>query len=363
MKRAAVGFLVVLAVLGCRSTWYAMDPYSAPYMRVMDAARSVLARHYAIADVDRAHGLVTATSIVRANLATKFRTKAVARVYVTGDGTYDVEMRVTNELELSEPSLMGGGQPPYDWRAVGFDHLAETALMAEVQAQLVGQTVSVTPRSTYLMFPAPIAGPLRHSDLLRPPIPDPVGGAAKPGAAAPAPKPQAPAAQAAPKPAPEAPKASAADLFVQYLAMGDLHWQRGELDKALLEYQRAAVAAPKDPVAHLSLAGVWTALRRYNAAAAALRDAAGLANGDRLPNRELARLRGPEDALGERVLLLKGWCKQRPEDVDGRLLLAYHCFLAGRFDEAKTTVEGVLRTTPQDAAARFLARQCDAART
>lgn len=361
MRRAVAVFLV-LAVLGCQEVWRAADQYPPQYLRVLEAARAVLARHYAISNVDRVHGVVEAVSAVQANSATKFRTKAVAYVYQTWEGNYDVQIRVVNELEVSQPSLLGRAQPPFDWRAVGFDQLAETALMAELQAQLAGQTITATPKASHVMFRAPIPTPLRHSDILRPPIPDPVT-PPKPAAAAPAPAAQPQLAQASPTPPPEASRASAPELFAQHLAMGDLHWQRRELDKALLEYQRAALIRPKDPVAHLSLAVVWTALRRYNAAAAALREAAGVANGERLPDRELARLRGAADDFNERLLILKGWCKQRPGDVDGLLLLAYHCFLAGRLDEARASLQDVLRASPQDAAAQFLARQLDAART
>ncbi|HUT37235.1 MAG TPA: tetratricopeptide repeat protein [Planctomycetota bacterium] len=351
MRRAAVG-LVVVAVLGCQHTWQSLDQYPGAYMRVMDAARAVLARHYVVTNVDRAHGFVEASSIVRANMITKYRTKATARVFQVGPGAYDVEMRVTNELELSEPSLMGRGQPPHDWRAVGFDHLAETALMAEVQAQMMGQTVTAAPRPSYLLFSTPSPVPLGAGELMRPPIPDPVGGAPTPPPAAPA-----------PKPVTAAPRPSRAGLFEQHLAMGALHWERHEVDQALLAYQRAAVAAPSNPVGHLAVAGAWTALRRYSAGAAALREAAAVANGHRLPNTELARLRGPAEELNERLLLLKGWCKQQPSDVDGQLLLAYHYFLAGRADDARASLDGVVRAKPQDPAARFLAQQLGAARS
>lgn len=359
MRRLAIGSLV-LAILGCQTAWRAMNQYPPEYLRVLEAARAVLARHYAVGYVDHVRGVVEASSAVNANLSTKFRTKAVARVFKTWDGAYVPQIRVTNELEMSEPSLMGGGQPPFDWRAVGFDHLAETALMAELEAQLAGQTVSVTTRSNHFMFPAPVSNPLRSSGLLRPHIPDPVGGARRPAVAtAPAPKAQETAVQAAP----EAPKAGRTELFAQHLAMGDLHLERREHEAALLEYQRAALVCPSEPSGHLSLAGAWTALRRYSAGAAALRAAAGAANGARLAPRDLARLRGPEEELRERILLLKGWCRQRPEDLDGRLLLAYHCFLAGRLDEARADLEALLRANPQDPAAQFLARQLEAART
>ncbi len=353
MRRLLV-CLVVVATAGCQSTWQRLDQYPPPYMRVMDAAQAVLARRYVVTAVDRAHGIIEASSIVRANMITKYRTKATARVYQTGEGAYDVEMRVTNELELSEPSLMGRGQPPHDWRAVGFDHLAETALMAEVQAQMMGQTVTATQRPSYLLFSAP--KPLMPAGLMRPSIPDPVGAPARPAPAPPRP-------QTAPKASPDAPKVSQADTFTQHLAMGDLHWQRRELDEALLAYQRAALAAPKEPAGHLSLAGVWTALRRYSAGAAALREAAAVANGHRLAAAELARLRGPAEEMTERLLLLKGWCKQQPSDTDGQLLLAYHYLLAGRADDARASLGDVVRARPQDPAARFLAQQLAAAQS
>lgn len=367
MRRALLPLLVA-ALMGCSSDVWRnecrgplerqlredLDQSPTGWVQTVALVQSVLARHYIVTSVDRVHGIIEASSPVRANITTKYRTKATARVFEVGRRVYDAEVRVTNELEFSEPSNLGRGQPTFDWRAVGFDHLAEVALMTEIQAALRGETVTATPQSTYLMFPRPQPVPRRHSDLLRPPVPDPVGGASKAA-------PSAPAAdsQPVPKPMTAAPKA---ELCQQYLAMGDLCWQRQDLDKAVLEYQRAAVACPQDPAGHLSLAVAWTALRRYSAGAAALREAAAVANGKALSDRDLARLRGPAEELGERLLLLKGWCKQRPDDLDGRLLLAYHLYLAGRADEARASLDDLVRAKPQDAAARFLAQQLGTAR-
>jgi cytochrome c-type biogenesis protein CcmH/NrfG len=108
---------------------------------------------------------------------------------------------------------------------------------------------------------------------------------------------------------------------------------------------------------------VWTALRRYNAGATALREAAAAANGQPVPGTALARLRGPAEELSERLLLLKGLCKQQPNDRDGRLLLAYHYILAGRADDARASLDEAMRADPNDAAARFLARQLGPARS
>ena len=71
-------------------------PYQPEYLEALDAAKAVLARHYMIAAVDKVHGVVYAQSAVGANISTKYRTTAVARVYRVGDGQYSVEVRVKN---------------------------------------------------------------------------------------------------------------------------------------------------------------------------------------------------------------------------------------------------------------------------
>lgn len=345
MRRALV-CLAALATLGCQGIWRPLNPYPPAYLRALETTRAVLARHFVVTNVDRAQGIVEASSVVRANLLTKYRTKAVGRVFLVGQDTYGVEIRVTNELEVSEVSSLGGAQPPHDWRAVGFDHLAETALMAEVQAEFQGQTIVARPRSAYIMFRPGAALPLRQPDGPNPagvpPQPAPLPPAEGPGKSSAAPAPQ-----------------RAEALFAQYLALGDMQWQRKDFERALMEYQRAALACPGNPIGHLSLAGVWAALRRYGAGAEALRAAAAAGDGQALDARQVVRLRGPEDALGERLLLLKGWCKQRPGDLDGRLLLAYHYWLAGRAEEARASLGEVLQANPNDPAARFLARQLE----
>lgn len=318
--------------------------YSPEYLKTMAAAQKVLGRHFVVTDVDKPHGVIAASSIVRANVFTKYRSRAQATVIPVGVGTYDVQVRVTNELEISEPSLLGRGQPGYDWRAVGFDHVLEAALMTEVQAELQGQTVTAVPPAAS-EFLKPSAPAKRHRDLFGPGKP--------PAAPAPKPESKAPAATAA-KPAK---KTDSGALYVQYLALGDVYQKRNDHKKALLEYQRAAMARKDHPAAHLSLAAAFTALSRYDAAAAALREAAGAAKDGELKAQDMRRLRGLAQDINQRLLALKGWCKQNPTDGDAQLVLGYHCLLADRADEARETLAAVLKANPKDAAAQFLMRQ------
>jgi tetratricopeptide (TPR) repeat protein len=190
--------------------------------------------------------------------------------------------------------------------------------------------------------PAPAA---RHRDLFRSPE---------------APKPEQPQAPA-PKPQTNAPAPTRNEqLFKRYMAQGDVYMKSGQLGqdtfrKALIEYQRAIVAKPHSPSPHLSLAAAWTALKDYPRAAESLRKAAGLAKGGRMPEEDLARLRRMSDDT--RIMLLKGWCKQNPDDRDARLLLGYHCLLADRAKEAQESFDELLATNPADTAAAYLVRQ------
>ena len=362
MRKPLAWFLVALALapVACQSLnrplKTKLQQLPPRYLHTLGVAERVLARHFPLISADKAHGVIQASSPVRANLYTKYRTRAEARVVPVGQGHYDVQVRVVNELELSEPSSLGRGQPGFDWRAVGFDHVLEAAIMTEVQAALEGQTVTASLKPSYLLFRRPAAPPLRHRDLFKPRIPDPGGKPSQP-----APKPEANAAPPAPKqaaPAPSLPP-SRAQLYRQYILLGDLHAKRREHKKALLEYQRAALADPSRASAHLSLAGVFTALGRYAPAAAALRTAAETSNDQPLPPDDLRRLRDPAHDLSQRLLLLKGWCKKNPADADARLLLGYHCLLADRASEARETLNGLLSAHPDDRTAKFLIRQVD----
>ena len=89
----------------------------------------------------------------------------VARVYQVAESLYDAEIRVTNEMEVSQPSLLGGGQPPHDWRAVGFDHVLEANLMSEYQAYRAGKPAGPPITPTHVMFRPTRAAPKRHRDL------------------------------------------------------------------------------------------------------------------------------------------------------------------------------------------------------
>jgi len=340
--------LLALVPLACQSFHQGLNPYPPEFLRVMTAAEKVLGRHFVITGVDKAHGVVGAASVVRANTFTKYRTRAEARIYPVGLRVYDVQVRVTNELEISEPSLLGRGQPGYDWRAMGFDHVLEAALMTEVQAELQGKTVSVVPPG-YSNFLKPSAPKARHRDLFKAPPPPP-----PPPKPAPEPKSQSNAPDATVKAEPEP-----AALYAQYLALGDVYGRRREHKKALLEYQRATLARQDAAAAHLSLATVFTALSRYDAAAAALRDAAKASGDQSLNSYDLKRLKTLAEDLSERLLTLKGWCKQNPKDADAQLLLGYHCLLAERTEEARKTLGTILEASPKDPAAAYLLRQID----
>ncbi|MFC1806040.1 hypothetical protein ACFL09_03575, partial [Planctomycetota bacterium] len=174
MRKSLPLVLVLLALvpLACQPLHRNLNPYPPEFTKVMAAAQKVLGRHFVITGVDKPHGVVGASSVVRANIFTKYRTRAEARVFPVGLRAYDVQMRVTNELEVSEPSALGRGQPGYDWRAVGFDHVLEAALMTEVQAELQGQTVTAVPPG-YGGFLKPSAPKLRTRDLFKPPSQSP----------------------------------------------------------------------------------------------------------------------------------------------------------------------------------------------
>ena len=343
-KLLPVAFVcLAVAPLACQMAGQNWATYSPEYLRVLAAAEKVLGRHFVVTGVDKPHGIVGASSVVRANIFTKYRTRAEARVLPAGVGRYGVQVRVTNELEISEPSLLGRGQPGYDWRAVGFDHVLEAALMTEVQAELQGQTVAAVPPSATQFLKPPVPAK-RHRDLFGPGN-APAKPAAKPESKAPIP----PAAQAPPKADPSA-------LHAQYLALGDVYEKRNDHKKALLEYQRAAMTRQDDATAHLSLATVFTALSRYDAAAGALREAAGASKHEALDAQDVRRLRSLAQDINERLLALTGWCKQNPKDGDAQLVLGYHGLLADRADEARETLAALLKASPNDPAAQFLMR-------
>jgi hypothetical protein len=361
MKRAPALLLALTLAglpLACRQL-SDLNRHPADKVRLMEGARTVLARHFEITAVDWTHGVVAARSVTGANLAAKYRTRAVATVFRVGPGDYECEIRVTNELEVSEPSLMGGAQPPYDWRAAGFDKPLEAALMAELDAEMAGPQVAARPpRRSHFMWmpPKPTTSPWNPQGLFKPrvPNPDPPQREKAPAAGRPAPGPRPPA-----RPEPQARRPQprvAGQLFEQYMDRGDRHMQRGEYQKALLEYQRAAFARPEEVGPQLSLAAVWAALDRYEQAAEALRQAADAARADAPDGRQLQRLARQSRDVADRLLLLKGWLKKNPRDTDARLVLGYHCLLADRADEAEKNLRHVLDARPGEPAARYLLR-------
>ncbi|NQT86802.1 hypothetical protein HQ560_08570 [bacterium] len=332
-------------------------PYQPEYLDALEAAKAVLARHYMVTGVDKAHGVVYAQSAVGANISTKYRTVAVGRVRRISDGQYDVGIRVKNELEVSTPSLMGGGDTPHDWRTVAYDQIREAELMNEVNAELAGYHVTSRVRSNYVLWGRPEARPTaRHRDLFQPPpAAPPVGKPAAP--LVPEGKAEPPAA----KPQTHAPPATRNDeLYRRYMAQGDVYLksaQRGQdtVRKALIEYQRATIAKPHSPSPHLSLAATWTALKDYPRAAESLRQAAARSDGGAMSKQDLARLRTMGDET--RVMLLKGWCKQNPDDRDARLVLGYQCLLVNRAKDAQENLDELLATNPSDTVAAYLVRQ------
>ena len=105
------------------------------YDLAYEAALEVMSRYFVIRQADRARGIVVAMAVPNSDgRMGKAKTEVSAKIFASRLGGYDVEVRATNFMELSEPYALSSKTPRYEWQQASFDSNLEAKLLNEINA-------------------------------------------------------------------------------------------------------------------------------------------------------------------------------------------------------------------------------------
>ncbi len=124
----------------------------------------------------------------------------------------------------------------------------------------------------------------------------------------------------------------------------------GDCEGAFRAFESLSAAEPRDARAWIGLAHASFALRRFDRAAQALREAAALGAIDRDRRLDVEAAYADPEAFRAHLSALEARVRFRIDDVDARLVLAYFEAGLGRSADARDDLRAVLRILPDDPA-------------
>ncbi len=136
-----------------------------------------------------------------------------------------------------------------------------------------------------------------------------------------------------------------------------VEFMNGEYEAALKSTNAALKEIPNDTVIHEFRALVTFALERYNESAASLY--AVLSVGPGWDWTTMSSLYPSVNVYTEQLRALENHCKQKPDDMAARFVLAYHYITAGHEDEAEQQLKLLVYKNPKDRVSADMLLQLD----
>lgn len=307
------------------------------------ASQEVIKRYFTVKRTDYTTGQVTGITLPGMVTFPKTRQKVVADIVDTGDGWYEVEVRVMNQIEMSTANAFSNRQSHYDWKTIDFDESLEVKLVEEIYKEISGREGSKSSgeqaasgdQGKQTRRPGLSAG--QSATVSEPGIVN-----SRPGA-------RSHLAFVTRRP-------SIKDPMVKALLLGDIHFKEGNYEGAEEQYLIAQKQDMADPVVWLALGHARFAMGSFSDAAKALRlgldgyKSWGTVNMDR---RDFYA--NPDD-FSRQLAALDEWVKAHPNDVDAHFLLGYNHYFSGRPTIARDSFKRVLELEPNDVHAKEFLR-------
>ena len=304
--------------------------------RLWAASLQVMRQHFLVRHAEKSRGRILADSRISSRTGPKTRSKAESRLLRDGEGFWDVEVRVTNQVEISEPTSMGRHQPRYQWQSAGFDHDAEAKLANEIKEAAFGKGKGLP--SKFMTGTSPEGKKYPPSRLVIPSQRD----QARQGIRTyqPSSKPchllviRVPQRRPSPKVTP---------LVVR----GENEFRDGHYGTAAATFQEALMADPH-PAVKIALGHALFAKGDYGFAAAALREGI-----QAVPNYAQATLDtrsfygAPKDFDAHKSRLAT-WMSKHPDDRQAKFLMGYLCYFSGDMAGARAVFAELLAANAKD---------------
>jgi Tfp pilus assembly protein PilF len=123
-------------------------------------------------------------------------------------------------------------------------------------------------------------------------------------------------------------------------------FKRGDFPMALSQTNRALALAPNDSLMHEFRALCLFAMKDYQQSAAAVHSV--LSSGPGWDVSTLVGLYPSQEVYNGQLRALEAYRSEHPQAGAARFLLAYHCMLAGRDEQAATELQAVVELEPSD---------------
>ena len=310
------------------------------YDRLWNAALEVMKKHFHVRYAEKKGGRIVADSMVRNTTGRKTRVKVEAKIVRDDDYFYDVEVRVTNQMDTSEPSALSRRQSRYLWYSVGFDQEAETKLVNEIKDQAFGKPKPFP--SNQSPFGSPRGREYPPSRIVIP---------AKPTGTK----------QKATKYQPRrrsshlllimVPNSRPNKDVVPLVVRGEDEFRKGRYAVAASTFREALMTDPH-PAVKFALGHALFAKGDYGFAAAALREGLrGVSDGParKLDTRQFYGAALDYEAHRKR---LEKWLAEHPDDKQAKFLMGYVCYFGGDLDRAQAIFSELLSANADDAAVK-----------
>ncbi len=336
-------------VLGITSAAMAQDRDKAPdretYNKLWDASLKVMKARFFVRYASKTGRRIVAESPLRVRMLDKSRQKVEARIVRDEDFYWDVEVRVTNQVDVSQATSMTRYSPKYDWRAVTFDHDMEAELVNAIKTEAFGAIQPV--KGTFM----PVGSPKGKTY--------PTGRVIIPSEASQAAKGKGAQTNYAPPRTPSflilifAPKRQPNDKVVPLVVKGERQFREGQYEKASATFREALLTDPL-PAVKVALGHALFATGDYAFASASLRE--GLHDVPDLPRkhidpREFYGAKKDFDAQEKRLAL---WIEKHPDDEPAQFLMGYLKYFSGDRGTARVIFDKLLDENHDDAEAKLL---------
>jgi tetratricopeptide (TPR) repeat protein len=303
------------------------------YDEAWTATQKVLKQYFPRVRAEERTGQIVAVSNLTTDMGRKTRQRVVAELVEAGDGWYEVEVRVMNQIETSYADPVSERQSSYKWQTIDFDEILEGRLVEEIYREVHGKDVAVgeagdkaAPERT------PTQAPLSQGATVSQSEPEAVTSR----------KTARSHLAFVPR------KASIKDPFTRALILGDMHFKEGNYEGAEEQFLVAQKRDPTSPAPWLAAGHARFALGDYPGAVKALRS--GLAAFGKISSIQMDRREfyGDSDQFYAQLAALEEFTKLHTEDSEAFFLLGYNYYFSGRPSLAKKAFERSLELQPND---------------
>ena len=304
--------------------------------RLWAASLQVMGKHFLVRHAAKSRGRIVADSRISSRRGPKSRVKVESRLMRDDEGFWDVEVRVTNQIETSEPTSIGRHQPRYQWQSAGFDHDAETKLVNEIKEAAFGKAKGFPTK--FMTGDSPEGKKYPPSRLVIPSERD----QAKQGVRA-----YKPSGRPCHLLIIRVPSRRPSRKVTPLVVRGENEFREGRYDTAAATFQQALMTDPH-PAVKIALGNALSAKGDYGFAAAALREGI-----QAVPNCAQTKMDArsfygsPKDFEAHKKRLAK-WLAEHPDDKQAKFLMGYLCYFSGDVDGARAVFAELLAANAKD---------------